>query len=111
MRRALAFVGVGLLGVAVGVAVGRANPPAPQHQQAELAGWSVLAATTTRAGTPPSGAFFTAANLATAAANGVPVPADGPPIFHSQPVQGISAVVPARARRVVGAGRQRLRHP
>jgi hypothetical protein len=96
MKTALAVVGVGLLGAMVGVAVGRADPSPPQHQQAELAGWSVLAATTTRAGSPPSGAFFTAANLATAVANGVTIPTDGPPIFHSQPVQGVSALIPAR---------------
>ena len=98
MRTALAVVGVGLLGAMIGVAVGRADPPPPQHQQAELAGWSVLAATATRAGSPPSGAFFTAQNLAT---RGRERCARLRPTVRrsssSQPVQGISATDPCAA--------------
>jgi hypothetical protein len=78
----------------VGVAVGHTRPPAAQHQQAELAARTVLAGTTVRAGSPPSGAFLTADNRATATQNGLTVPATGP-IFANQPVQGISAMVPA----------------
>ena len=41
-----------------------------------------------------SGAFFTAQNRADTTANGVPAPDTGP-VFASQPVQGVSAVIPA----------------
>jgi hypothetical protein len=55
----------------------------------------VLPAATFRAGSPPSGFFFTPQNRADAAANGVPASATGPSYFDSQPVQGVSAVIPA----------------
>jgi hypothetical protein len=64
------------------------------HQQARLAARSVLPAATFRLGSPPSGAFLTAAERAAAAANGVPGPAAGP-YFAAQPVQGFSSMVPA----------------
>ena len=67
---------------------------APERQQARLVGRSVVPAATTRAGSPPSGAFFTAAERATAAANGVAGPALGP-YFAAQPVQGFSSMFPA----------------
>ena len=63
-------------------------------QQSLLAGRGVLPALSFRAGSPPSGAFLTADNLKTAAANGVLPPASGP-FFASQPIQGISGLVPA----------------
>jgi hypothetical protein len=58
---------------------------------------TVLPAATFRAGSPPSGAFLTAQNRADAAANGLPPSAVGTPLFDQQPVQGISALVPAAA--------------
>jgi hypothetical protein len=65
------------------------------HQQARLAARSVLPSATFRAGSPPSGLFFTAQNRLDAAANGVPASATGPSYFDNQPVQGVSAVIPA----------------
>jgi hypothetical protein len=46
-----------------------------------------------RAGSPPSGAFLSASERATAAANGVRGPAEGP-YLAAQPVQGFSSIVP-----------------
>ncbi|HXV90399.1 MAG TPA: esterase-like activity of phytase family protein [Gemmatimonadales bacterium] len=78
--------------LAVGVA---ALAAAPLHgQQARLVARRVLPAATYRAGSPPSGAFFSSAERATALANGVPGPASGP-YFGEQPVQGFSSMVPA----------------
>jgi hypothetical protein len=94
MKTLIAIVAAGAAGVLVGAAVSHAGAPPRQHQQAELAARSVLAGTTVRAGSPPSGAFLTADNRATATQNGLTVPATGP-IFANQPVQGISAMVPA----------------
>ncbi|MGZ4592829.1 MAG: esterase-like activity of phytase family protein, partial [Actinomycetes bacterium] len=65
------------------------------HQQALLVARSVLPAATFRAGSPPSGAFLTAGNRADAAANGLAVTPLGAPLFVHQPVQGVSAVIPA----------------
>jgi hypothetical protein len=59
-----------------------------------LAARTVLPAAIYRPGTPPSGAFFTAAERATAAANGVRGPAEGP-YLAGQPLQGVSSMVPA----------------
>jgi len=59
-----------------------------------LAGLAVLPARATRAGSPPSGAFFTASHRATTATNGIDGPADGP-YLPEQPLQGISSMVPA----------------
>jgi hypothetical protein len=67
---------------------------APLHgQQARLVARRVLPAATFRAGSPPSGAFFSAGERATARANGVAGPADGP-YLDGQPVQGFSSMVP-----------------
>jgi len=59
-----------------------------------LAARTVLPAGIYRQGTPPSGAFFTSAERATAAANGVRGPAEGP-YLPGQPLQGVSSMVPA----------------
>ncbi len=59
-----------------------------------LAARAVLPAGIYRQGSPPSGAFFTAAERATASANGVGGPASGP-YLTGQPVQGVSSMVPA----------------
>jgi hypothetical protein len=78
-------------------AAGAASFAAPgDQQQASLVARSVLPAATVRAGSPPSGAFFSAAERATAAANGVRGPATGP-YLAEQPVQGFSSMVPADA--------------
>ena len=76
------------------VVMSLAGPADAQH--ARLVARSVLPAATYRAGSPPSGAFFSAAERATAAANGVRGPADGP-YLAAQPVQGFSSMVPADA--------------
>ncbi|MEP7019591.1 MAG: esterase-like activity of phytase family protein [Pseudonocardiales bacterium] len=94
MKTAMAVLAAGVAGVLIGSVVSHADPRPASHQQAQLAGRSVLASATVRAGSPPSGAFFTAANRADARANGVPAPDTGP-VFANQPVQGISALVPA----------------
>ncbi len=67
-----------------------------EGQHAYLVARSVLPAATYRAGSPPSGAFLSAAERATAAANGVRGPASGP-YLAAQPVQGFSSMVPADA--------------
>ncbi len=72
----------------------RAEGPGIERQQARLLARSALPASTFRAGSPPSGAFLSAAERAAAAANGVPCPAAGP-CFAAQPVQGFSSMVPA----------------
>ena len=59
-----------------------------------LAARTVLPAGIYRQGTPPSGAFFTSAERETAAANGVPGPAEGS-YLAGQPLQGVSSMVPA----------------
>ncbi len=69
---------------------------AADFQQASLVARSVLPAATYRAGSPPSGAFLSTAERATAAANGVRGHASGP-YFAQQPVQGFSSMVPADA--------------
>jgi hypothetical protein len=79
---------------AAGAAALSAEPGGSQH--ASLVARSVLPAATVRAGSPPCGAFFTSAERATAAANGVPGPADGT-YLAAQPVQGFSSMVPADA--------------
>ena len=77
-------------------------------QQARLVARSVLPAATYRAGSPPSGAFFSAAERATAAANGVRGPAErAVPCRAAGP--GLLEHGARRRRDVVGAGRQRLR--
>jgi hypothetical protein len=75
-----------------------AEPKAAQsgagEPQARLIALSVLPAGSSRTGSPPSGEFLTAAERATAAGNGIAGPADGP-YFATQPVQGISSLIPA----------------
>jgi len=66
------------------------------REQVGLVARSVLPAATYRAGSPASGAFLSTAERATALANGVRGPADGPYFAH-QPVQGFSSMVPADA--------------
>jgi glycerophosphoryl diester phosphodiesterase len=57
---------------------------------------AVLAAASSRDGTPPSGAFFTAAERSTAAANLVQGASEGP-YLAGQPLQGVSSMVPGDA--------------
>ena len=76
------------------VVMSLAGPAGAQH--ARLVAHSVLPAATSRAGSPTSGGFLSAAERATAAANGVRGPADGP-YLAAQPVQGFSSMVPADA--------------
>ncbi len=83
-----------LAGLLAGAQV-RAGTPV-ERQQARLVARAVLPAGTFRAGSPPSGAFLSAAERATALANGVHGPADGP-YLPGQPVQGFSSMVPAGA--------------
>lgn len=89
MRR---FLTVGLLALA---AISRFAAPA-EAQHARLVARAVIPAATYRVGSPPSGAFLGAAERATAAANGISGPADGP-YLAAQPVQGFSSMVPADA--------------
>jgi glycerophosphoryl diester phosphodiesterase len=59
-----------------------------------LAARTVLPTGLYRDGTPPSGAFLTSAERATAAANGVRGSAQGP-YLGGQPLQGVSSMLPA----------------
>jgi hypothetical protein len=97
MRPTWVAIPIFVLGAAAGAsgAVATAtSADVPSHQQAQLAARSVLPSATFRDGSPPSGAFLTAQNRTDAALNGVTAPASGP-VFATQPVQGISAVIPA----------------
>jgi hypothetical protein len=81
--------------VAVLLLVVVAAPAAPAAEpQARLVARSVLPASAARRGSPPAGAFLSAAERAVAAANGVRGPAEGP-YLPAQPVQGFSSMVPA----------------
>ena len=97
MRPLWTVIAVFALGAAAGaggaVATNRSNDVS--HQQAQLTARSVLPSTAFRAGSPPSGAFFTAQNRLDAAANGVPASGTSPSYFDTQPVQGVSSLVPA----------------
>ncbi len=66
------------------------------RQQVRLVARSVLPAATSRAGSPASGAFLSAAERRAAASNGVRGPDSGP-YLAAQPVQGFSSMVPADA--------------
>lgn len=89
-RISLLFVGAALLAVPT-------SPVSPgDRQQARLLAHAVLPAAAARPGSPPSGAFLSAAERAAAAANGIAGPASGP-YFAAQPVQGFSSMVPASA--------------
>ena len=80
--------------LATGAALLSAAPGDVQH--ARLVARSVLPSATFRTGSPPSGAFLSPAERATAAANGVRGPLAGP-YLAEQPVQGFSSMVPADA--------------
>jgi hypothetical protein len=97
MRRSLTFVCKAVV-VAGALAAGAAMlfAASADRQQACLVARSVLPAATVRAGSPPSGAFFSTAERATAAANGVRGPVSGP-YLAEQPVQGFSSMVPGDA--------------
>jgi hypothetical protein len=83
-----------ILGLSLTLTASAATPAIQPEQQARLVARSVLPAMTFRAGSPPTGAFFTAADREAAKANGIPGPAEGP-YFTSQPVQGFSSMIPA----------------
>jgi hypothetical protein len=87
------FCALALAALPVAAAPGDGAAPAGEAH-ARLLSLSVLPAGTIRAGSPPSGAFLTPAERATAAANGIAGPASGP-FLSAQPVQGISSMVPA----------------
>ena len=72
----------------------RAPEVASGSQHAWLVARSVLPAMIFRDSSPPSGAFLTPAERAAAAANGVSGPVSGA-YFPSQPIQGVSSLVPA----------------
>ena len=97
LRSSLSFLckPVAVAGALVAGAAALFAAPGDQ-QQAFLLARSVLPAATYRAGSPPSGSFLSAAERATALANGVRGPADGP-YLPAQPVQGFSSMVPADA--------------
>jgi hypothetical protein len=80
--------------IAAGVATWSAS--AAGDPQAVLAARTTLPAATFRTGSPPSGAFLSAAERASAAANGVRGAASGP-YLAGQPVQGFSSMVPGDA--------------
>jgi len=68
----------------------------PDQQHSRLLDRRVLPAATSRAGSAPTGAFFSSANAADAARNGVAdeLP-DDPAYLAHQPVQGFSGMIPA----------------
>ncbi len=84
--------------VVAALGAGAAAPPggAPQRgeAQARLVARSVLPDMTFRAGSPPTGAFFTPADREAAKANGIGGSGKGP-YFDEQPVQGFSSMIPA----------------
>ena len=94
MRRSLTVMGCAVTALVLGATVLLAMPDG--QPQAVLVARSVLPSATVRAGSPPCGAFFSPAERATALANGVRGPADGP-YLTAQPVQGFSSMVPADA--------------
>ena len=102
MRRVLPCLAL-LAVTATGAAVGSAVTAAADHQrsaaeqQSRLLARSVLAVSTVRAGSLPTGGFFSATDRKNAADNQVPPDPDAvaPAYFAHQPVQGVSATVPA----------------
>ena len=88
---AVVVAGALIAGAAVSV---RAHPPVRSRHASSPA--ASCRPPRYRAGSPPSGAFLSAAERATAAANGVRGPASGP-YLAEQPVQGFSSMVPADA--------------
>jgi hypothetical protein len=98
MKRSVAVAAVvGLFagGAAFGGAVAVASQSGADdgYGTAALVGRALLPAVVYRAGSAPSGAFFSASERATIRANGIPVPDTGPAL-PAQPVQGFSALVP-----------------
>jgi hypothetical protein len=84
-------------GAVVATALGAVGTQAPEtNGTTALTGRAILPASTFRAGSAPSGAFFSAGDRAGAANNGVTLPATGP-AFAEQPVQGFSALIPTGA--------------
>ena len=66
-----------------------------RDQHSRLLDRRVLPSATVRAGSPPTGAFFSAQNRTDAANNGVADSGPGDAYLANQPVQGFSAMVPA----------------
>jgi hypothetical protein len=84
--------------VAATAAVGAVGASSPESNgTTALTGRAVLAPDTFRAGSAPSGAFFTAGDRASARDNGVTLPATGP-AFAEQSVQGFSGLIPTATR-------------
>jgi len=84
--------------VATATAMGAVGAQAPEKNgTTALTGRAILASNTFRAGSAPSGAFFSAGDRAGAAANGLTLPATGP-AFAEQPVQGFSGLIPTSTR-------------
>lgn len=91
-------VGAAVAAVATATAMGAVGAQAPEKNgTTALTGRAVLASDTFRAGSAPSGAFFTAGDRAGAASNGLTLPATGP-AFTGQPVQGFSGLIPTSTR-------------
>ncbi len=98
MRSTVRTIVVLALGAAAGIGgtvSAASSSEVATHQHSLLAARSVLPAATFRIGSPPSGAFLTAGNLADAATNHVVPSPPSTTLFASQPVQGVSAVIPA----------------
>jgi hypothetical protein len=89
---ALATVGTSVGLVAGAAVVSGADSGPGLHQQARLAARSVLGADAVRTDSPPSGAFIDQSPTNT---NNVTPTGTPPNFFANQPVQGISAMVPA----------------
>ncbi len=100
MRRVLMVLAASLVVTSSAIAGAQTTPTTTAPAQdlatkAKLLHRAVLPAATFRAGSGSSGLFFAARDRATATANGVTVAADPAPAFSSQPIQGISALIPA----------------
>jgi hypothetical protein len=80
----------------VGAGLATAFAAADQAGTAVLTGRAVLPSDTFRAGSAPSGAFFSVGDRTSARNNGLTVPDTGA-VFTQQPVQGLSAVIPTGA--------------
>jgi hypothetical protein len=91
------FVLVGCIGLVLGgsVSAARSTKSSGLLSHSQLVGRAVLPAATFRAGSAPSGAFFSAADRTTATNNGVTVTAAPAPALPAQPVQGFSALIPS----------------
>jgi hypothetical protein len=78
-----------------GVAIGREQRSSGQYAHTQLVGRAVLPAATFRESSAPSGSFVSAADRTTTTNNGITVAASPAPAFGAQPIQGVSAFVPA----------------